>query len=121
MSFQRAVEFIFEHEGGLVDDPRDSGGLTKFGVSQRAYPDLDIRSLTKEQAAELYRRDYWLKCGCDKLPSAVAVILFDAAINQGPAAAVRLLQKSLGVRPDGVVGPQTIGAAKKAGAACIGP
>lgn len=108
--FDRAVEFILRFEGDISDDPKDSGGLTKFGISQKAYPDLDIRSLTREDAIGLYRRDYWDRCNCSQMPAPLAFILFDSAVNQGPTAAIRLLQKSLEVRADGVVGAETIAA-----------
>lgn len=116
VTFESAVEFILQHEGGFVDDVHDPGRTTKFGISQRAYPNLDIRSLTKEQALHLYRKDYWERCSCDKLPPALALVLFDAAINQGPSAAIRMMQTALGVRADGVIGSKTIEAAQQTGA-----
>lgn len=111
--FERAVEFVLSHEGGLVDDPRDPGGLTKYGISRRSYPDLDIANLTVAEATLIYQRDYWTLCQCDKLPSPLAVVLFDGAVNQGPSAAIRSLQESLGVKVDGVIGPATIAAATR--------
>ena len=94
-----------------MDDPRDPGLVTKFGISQRAYPLVDIRNLTEEQAKEIYLQDYWERCNCGSLPPALGFLLFDAAVNQGPILAIRVLQRSLGVKEDGVVGPITIGAA----------
>ena len=114
MMFNRAVEFVLRFEGDFSDDPKDSGGATKFGISQRAYPSLDIRSLTREAAIEIYRQDYWNRCRCNELPAQLALILFDSAVNQGPTAAIRLLQKSLNVGADGVIGPITIAAAFRA-------
>ncbi len=111
MGFTEAVEFVLSYEGGLVDDPADPGGLTKFGISQRAYPDLDIRNLTREQAIEIYRNDYWNKCKCNELPQQLAFVLFDSAVNQGPSAAIKMLQRSLSVADDGIIGSQTIAAA----------
>lgn len=109
--FDRAIQFILTEEGGFVDDPRDSGGKTRFGISQASYPDIDIKNLTEKDATDIYRRDYWNRCHCNELPSPLAIILFDSAVNQGPAAAIRLFQKSLGVRVDGQIGPLTIAAA----------
>lgn len=84
MSFDRAFEIVVGAEGGLVDDPHDPGGLTKFGISQRAYPNLDIRNLTLDQARDIYLHDYWLKAGCDHLvDEAMAILVFDCAVNQG--------------------------------------
>ena len=112
--FDRAVEFVLRFEGDLSDDPHDPGRITKFGISQKAYPDVDIRALTRREAIELYRRDYWMKCKCDHLPAPLAMILFDSAVNQGPRPAVRMLQQALSVRVDGVVGAETIAAGHRA-------
>ncbi len=110
-AFESAVEFILQQEGGFVDDPNDSGGLTNYGISQRAYPKLDIRKLTRADAIQIYRSDYWLRCRCDELPAPLALLVFDSAVNQGPDAAIRALQASVGTTADGVMGPQTITAA----------
>lgn len=109
-AFIRAVDLVLKHEGGLVDHPADPGGLTNFGISQRAYPDLDIRRLTRQQAMEIYHRDYWLPIRCDELPEPVAVVLFDMAVNMGRDRAVRLLQRALNIPQDGLIGPRTIAA-----------
>ena len=58
VEFDDIIEKVLEHEGGLVDDPKDAGGLTNLGISQRAYPDEDIRGLTVERAKELYNQGY---------------------------------------------------------------
>jgi lysozyme family protein len=107
---------VLDAEGGstVTDDPQDPGGLTKWGISQRAFPDLDIRNLTKEQAKELYRFHYFNRCRCGSFPPQIALALFDGAVNQGPHRAIQLLQKALGVTPDGVVGEETISAAQRA-------
>ena len=109
--FETAVDFILSVEAGLVNDPSDPGGLTKFGISQRAYPDVNIRDLTLDGAKTLYRKDYWNRCSCDKLPPGIAFVAFDCAVNQGVAASIRMLQRSLNVAQDGVIGPATLAAA----------
>lgn len=109
-AFLRALELVLRHEGGLVDDPRDPGGLTQFGISQRAYPNVDIRALTKLKAGEIYHADYWLPIRGDELPEAVAIVLFDMAVNMGRDRAVRLLQRALNIPQDGLLGPRTIAA-----------
>jgi len=114
-AFRKAVEIVLRHEGGLVDHPADPGGLTNFGISQRAYPGLDIRNLTREQAAAIYHRDYWLPVKGDELPPEVATVLFDMAVNMGVSRAVRLLQRSLNVPQDGLLGPRTIAACRDGG------
>lgn len=118
--FRRAVEVVLQHEGGYVNDPRDPGGETKFGISKRQYPELDIAGLTREQAAEIYYRDFYAKYGYARInDEAVATKVFDMAVNMGPTTAHRLLQEALvfvgyPVEIDGIIGPQTIGAANKA-------
>ena len=109
--FDAAVGFVLRHEGGYVNDPEDAGGETNWGISRRAYPDLPIALLTREEAVEIYRRDYWQAARCDDLPGQVALLVFDAAVNQGPDAAVRMLQEELGVSVDGDLGPLTLAAA----------
>jgi lysozyme family protein len=111
--FENAVEVIFEHEGGLVDNPKDPGGLTNFGISQRAYPSVDIRGLTKVTAAAIYKRDYWDKINGDLLKPAIALCVFDSAVNQGVGFAAKALQKECGVTADGAIGPATAAAANK--------
>lgn len=114
--FDQAVGFVLRDriEGGYVNDPRDPGGETQFGISKRSYPKENIKALTRERAIELYRRDYWDKPGCDKLPPKLAVALFDCAVNQGAGIAPQLMQRALGVNADGIIGPITAAAAAKA-------
>lgn len=110
--FKKAVEHILLEEGGYSFDPRDPGGETKYGISKRAYPKEDVKNLTVEQAKELYRRDYWNPIKGDDLPPSIALITFDAAVNQGVSKASKWLQKAVGVEQDGKVGPATVAAAK---------
>lgn len=114
-NFDIAFDVLMKVEGGLVDDPHDIGGLTKFGISQKAYPNLDIESLTLEQAKEIYKKDYWDKCRCDELPPSFDVAVFDTAVNMGCVKAVILLQKAIREKVDGVIGPKTIETVNKAG------
>jgi len=62
------VPHVLKREGGYVDDPTDRGGETKYGISKRSYPQLDIKNLTLEQALEIYRKDYWKPSRVEKLP-----------------------------------------------------
>ena len=112
-AFDRALDIVLRHEGGYVNDPRDPGGETNWGISKRAYPDLDIRNLTREQASDIYWRDYWNKLRPNDLPEELAIALFDAAVNQGVSKAIRLLQRALGVAQDGVVGGNTLAAVNR--------
>lgn len=114
--WERAIEFVLRMEGGAEAErvTGDPGGLTKFGISQKSYPKLDIANLTIDDAKAIYRRDYWEACNCDSLPTAFAIATFDSAVNQGTGVAARILQLTLGVEADGVVGDKTITAAHKA-------
>lgn len=111
-TFARAFELVIGHEGGYANDPEDPGGETKFGISKRAYPSEDIAALTLERAREIYRADYWLKVRADELPWALALPLFDFAVNSGTYTAIKAMQRALGVKDDGTIGPKTLAAAK---------
>lgn len=115
MTFEVALDFVLAQEGGDVNDPDDPGGHTRFGISQRAHPDEDIGALTRSRAAEIYRSDYWDACRSDDLPSPLRLLVFDAAVNQGPRAAIEMLQLAVGTIPDGIIGPKTLAAAKTKG------
>lgn len=108
-AFERAVAFLLrpDIEGTFVDDPHDPGGVTNFGISQRAYPTLDIRRLTRADAERIYHADFWLKVQGDSWPFPVALALFDTGVHAGPTTAIRLLQQSTGAWTDGVIGTQT--------------
>lgn len=108
-SFQDCVEFILEHEGGYVFDPRDPGGETNYGISKRQYPEKDIKSLTKTDAVLIYRTDYWEAVSADELPGKIRLAVFDCAVNQGVGTAIHILQRVLRVKMDGVIGPVTLG------------
>jgi len=114
MKFTDAVEIILKHESGYVWNPRDPGGETNFGIAKNFYPDLDIKNLTRNQAIEIYRRDFWEKCKIELLPSPLRLIVFDCAVNQGPQVSIALLQAALGVKADGDLGPDTLNAIAKA-------
>lgn len=112
--FTIAVELVLKNEGGFVAHPADRGGPTNFGLSQRQYPELrDLATLTKEQAIELYRRDYWQPEFNRIALQTMADKLFDSCVNVGKTRAVTLLQQALGdirfaVTIDGIFGPQTL-------------
>lgn len=111
--FERAVSHIFKYEGGYSYDPNDPGGRTLYGISEAAYPHLWAEAPpTKEQAKDIYYRDYWLAAKCSDLPAPIAFILFDSAVNLGVSRATKLLQKTVSVTEDGVLGPKTMAALK---------
>lgn len=110
--FARCLAVVLEHEGAdqITDDPMDKGGLTKWGISQAAFPHVDIRDLAREQAADIYRRHYWIPVQGDHLPVGIDLCVFDGAVNQGVWTAIRCLQSAVGARVDGEPGPKTMSA-----------
>lgn len=112
--FDQAIVKTLAHEGGakFTDDPSDRGGATKYGISQTAYPTLDIRNLTEQQARDIYKRDYWDRIRGDEITSqAIAENFFDASVNMGARTASRLAQVALVMdRVDGVIGTVSLAA-----------
>ena len=118
--FGRAYARVRVYEGGDVDDPRDPGGRTSRGVTQRVYsawlrrqglPEADVWKAPDAHVVEIYRLNYWKRCGCDELPAGVDFAVFDAAVNSGPGQAGKWLQRSLpgySGTIDGVISTVTI-------------
>lgn len=105
------IEDVLLNEGGFVNDPDDPGGRTNFGISERAHPEAWVDDLvTKDEAIAIYRHDYLVQPGIDKLPSPLQDQVLDFAVNAGPARAVKLLQFILRCPQDGHIGPQTCAA-----------
>jgi len=114
-TFITAFNLTMKWEGSTyVSSEYDRGGQTKYGISQRAFPDINIRELTKYRAMLIYFAHYWSKGRCDKLPKCIAIAHFDACVNVGVKRAAVLLQKALGVTADGIIGPKTTAAAAEA-------
>lgn len=86
-NFERAFKLVIGFEGHYTNDPNDPGGETKFGISKKAFPELDIKNLTLDQAKSIYYDHYWKKVGCDVLPFPLDIIVFDTAVNIGTSAA----------------------------------
>lgn len=114
IDFDTAIERVLAHEGGYVNDPHDPGGETKWGISRRSYPTLDIKHLTRDGAAALYRRDFWEPVACKVPDSALVYQMLDAAINHGMGNATRFLQRALNVADDGHFGPHSTAALMQA-------
>ena len=124
-NFHTAFEHLIGIEGGYVNDPTDRGGETKYGISKKAYPNLDIRNLTLDGAKAIYYRDYWQKLKLDEIPSYhIAAELFDTGVNMGIGVASRFLQQALNLMNrnqqnfpdlivDGVIGANTLNAYRK--------
>lgn len=85
--FNKFIERVLGAEGGYVNDPRDPGGETNWGISKRTYPKVDIKSLTRDGAIAIYQKDFWDAIEGDLLPPIVAFQLLDMAVNQGVDAA----------------------------------
>jgi len=112
--FEKAFEYIIQNEGGYVFDKNDSGGETKFGITKKSYPALNIKDLTLEDAKKIYYRDFWQKGRFEEiLDDLIATQLFDLSVNLGIRAAVIVLQRALRsvgktVQEDGLMGPETL-------------
>lgn len=124
--YEYCLKFVGTAEGGFGDDPDDRGNWTggqvgtgvlkgtKYGISAAAYPEEDIRNLTPERAAFLYRKDYWEPCRCGDLAKGLDLLVFDAAVNHGCRRASVFLQQTIGrlmisdLSCDGVIGPITM-------------
>lgn len=107
-NFMRMAPLLLALEGGLVSNPADPGGTTNFGISQASYPNLNIAQITEDQALNIYFTDYWLANQCDAIPAPLCFLYFDTCVNQGASNAVRILQQTVGVTQDGIVGPATL-------------
>lgn len=112
--FLDLIDRVLSHEGGYVNDPRDPGGETKWGISKRSYPQLDIKGLTRDDAKAIYEREFWQRVQGDKLPRPFAFQALDAAVNHGIGNAVRWMQRAAGVADDGHIGPATLAAVARA-------
>lgn len=110
--FSKAIDFVLDNEGGYSNNPADPGGETNFGISKRAYPYLDIKNLTREEAITIYQRDYWKFYGLTS--QRIATKIFDEYVNS-ELHAIRVAQLALGylqagpVIADGKYGPHTEG------------
>jgi lysozyme family protein len=116
MSLETSLAFILEEEGGYSDHDPDPGGATNRGVTQSTYdawrdrrgiPARNVRSIEDDEVRAIYREMYWLPAHCSEWPPAVALVTFDTAVQRGPRRAIMDLQRAVGVREDGMVGPVT--------------
>lgn len=112
MNYIDAIKKVIIAEGGskITDNPKDPGGLTKYGISKKSYPLLDIRNLSESDAIAIYKRDYWDKIQGDRLPYNVAYAIFSYAVNRGVGVAARYAQRVVGAVEDGAMGAMTIAA-----------
>ena len=132
VKFEDVIDHVLENEGGFVNDPDDRGGMTFMGISRRWFPDEPVWVRVDEILAvggnpdewvndppiqhsvkEFYRREFWEKCFCDRLPNSIRTRHFDFSVNGGMRSSTRILQQlanifcGLGIDEDGLVGPAT--------------
>jgi lysozyme family protein len=120
-NFETCLKLMLEHEGGYVHHEKDPGGRTNHGVTQRVWEEWvghevdekQMRALTHEMVAPLYKRKYWDAVRADDLVDGVDYCVFDVAVNSGPGRAIKFLQSCVGVTADGGFGPATLAAVKK--------
>ena len=114
MTFDDAVAFVLrpDIEGVRSNDADDAGGLTHWGISQRAHPGVDVATLTRDGAIAIYEANYWRPVRCPDLLNPLRLPVFDGAVQHGVPMSARLLQVALDVEPDGLIGPRTLAAAQ---------
>jgi lysozyme family protein len=105
----KIIERTITHEGGYVFNPADPGGESRYGITKRNYPALDIKKLTKEQAVEIYRRDYYDAMHLDGIHSLrIRFKVFDIGVSAGPVISVKMLQGIVGAKDNGVINEETV-------------
>ena len=118
MTFKEMINVVLGHEGGYVNDKDDSGGETNWGISKRAFPDLDIKNLSRDDAINIYKTHYFIPSRAKELPSELRLTYFDMCVNMGQSRAVKILQNAINgkgkhkVKVDGKIGPNTIRCSK---------
>ena len=125
--FRRAVDYLLSLEGGYVRHASDKGGETNFGISKRSYPLLNIRALTRDDAMQIYHKDFWTPLRLDELLSErLARAVFNFGVHAGIGPAAKVLQRAVNgcgraLAVDGHVGPATIAAANRIGEEALAP
>jgi lysozyme family protein len=115
-NFNKCLEMVLEHEGGYVNNENDRGGMTNLGVTRRVYEDWvdrpvseqEMRDLTPEDVAPIYRKNYADRIHFDSLPSGLDWACLDWAINSGASRPAKAIQRAVGATADGVIGPKTL-------------
>jgi lysozyme family protein len=119
-NWDASFEMVLKHEGGYVNDPRDPGGRTNLGVTQRAWEaylnrsvtEAEMRALTPDTVKPFYKTMYWDKIKGDQLSNGVDYAAYDLAVNSGVGRAAKYLQEIAGVVADGAIGPKSLEAIK---------
>jgi lysozyme family protein len=116
-NFDKCLAMLLEHEGGYVNNVNDRGGMTNLGVTRRVYEDWidrpvteqEMRDLTPDDVAPIYKKNYWDRVKGDQLPSGVDWCAFDWAVNSGSGRPAKAIQRAVGATQDGAIGNQTLG------------
>ena len=123
--FEKYIERLLDAEGCYTNTKYDPGNWTggrigkgelkgtKFGISAASYPNVDIKNLTRDEAIQIYKEDFWEECEADCLPDAVAYSALDGAVNSGPRQSIRWIQKAAGAADDGLWGPRSADAVNR--------
>ena len=115
-NFDKCLEMLLYHEGGFANHEKDPGGMTNLGVTKAVYDawtgkestEAEMRALTPADVAPIYRKNYWDKVRGDDLPSGVDWCAFDWAVNSGSKRPAKAIQKAVGAKQDGAIGPMTL-------------
>lgn len=115
-NFEQCLEMLLHHEGGFVNHPKDPGGMTNLGVTRAVYEQWmgrhvsedEMRALTPEDVAPVYKQNYWDKVRGDDLPAGLDWVAFDWAVNSGAGRPAKAIQRCVGAKQDGAIGPKTL-------------
>ena len=121
INFSDIIQIVLKHEGGarVSKDPDDPGGVTKYGISKKTFPQYDIENLSEDDAVDIYKRHFWEPSKAGKVAAEIRLDYFDACVNMGQGRAVKILQQTVNaskgnkISVDGRIGPQTIAASKR--------
>lgn len=105
---QSPIDFVAEREGEWGVTPHDRGGRTRWGISEKVFPNANLDELTLEDAKGIYKTEFWIPLHADSFHPAVGLILLDWAILSGVPRVARKLQLVVGATPDGHIGPKTL-------------
>jgi lysozyme family protein len=116
-NFDKCLKMLLSHEGGFVNHPEDPGGITNLGVTKKVYDEWtgresteqEMRDLTPEDVAPIYKKNYWDRVKGDSLPSGLDWACFDWAVNSGSGRPSKAVQRAVGATADGAIGPATLG------------
>ena len=116
-NFDKCLEMLLSHEGGFVNHPDDPGGITNLGVTKKVYDEWigresteqEMRDLTPEDVAPIYKKNYWDRVKGDSLPSGLDWACLDWAVNSGSGRPAKAVQRAVGATQDGAIGPKTLG------------